>query len=161
MRKFFIMLCMVIMLGGCNLFQTETNLNNPMSIDVTPDPVNISRDIKEMKENIGDAPVPRKIVKDGVTYIAFTENQMKKLVAKNVLSNHMEEIIELQYEQAKLYVIEINQLKEIIRSQEKKLNTYKRLLEATESDINKEKVEGYVYKVLTIGQLAVILLLLM
>lgn len=139
-------------------FDTEPLIYTPLPTD------GVLLEIDKRKQEIGPAPVPIIINHQGQRYAAFTLDQMKRLTAHNQLTRYLEALVREQHKQKKVYILQINDLKDVVNDQNVQLELYQKVyLDADEAVRNEErrrKIEGYIYKVIIAGQIVAILALL-
>lgn len=69
--------------------------------------------MREWKEATGDAPTPIVVVHEGVRYLAFLPEDVKRLNQRLVLQGFMEDAIYTMHDNMENYVIEINKWKKL------------------------------------------------
>lgn len=150
--------------SGCMGHITPLELPS-VKFEVTETPTDdILLKISEMKIDIGESPIPKVLVQNGITYYAFTQEQLHQLTAKNELTKYLEETVKLQHERVKVLIMEINQLKRLTELQRMETESFQRLYINAKNEAinlrNENVLNGIVYKVIVIGQLIAIILLI-
>jgi len=163
------LLMILIIVGSLFLVGCATKVEpikiEPVKFEQTqlPDDSLINK-IAEIKKKIGTSPKSIIIKQNGITYVAFTNKEFKKIAAKNELTKYLEETIKLVHERQKIYVMEINQLKRLNELQNMESNVLQNMYVKAETRANEERshrtTEGVLYKLLFVLQTVAIILLI-
>ena len=121
-------------------------------------------EIAEIEKEIGAAPVPILVEKNGVTYFAFTKMDIKKLTAKNKLTKLLKEQLKLMHDSNKIYVTTINRLKHLSSLQNEEIKFFERIYYQAKVDKAdaeyKLRIDGIIYKIIIVGQMIAMIAIL-
>lgn len=160
--KLTILLTILLIVGSCSSYQElEINTLELPTINENDSFDEVLSTIDELKAKIGNAPVPVIIENDNKKYIAFTEEQLKKLEASNELRKYLEKQVRNIGKKSDLYVVELKHYERLVKIQHQELilltDLYNISKRETHSLRQEKMIEGITYKSIIIGLIIVIL----
>jgi hypothetical protein len=163
MKNTLLMILLTSLISSCATY--EPIQIKEIKFDPTPIPSNEAlTEIENIKNDIGKINNPIKIKQNGVTYIAFTPDDVKKITAKLELMDLLEKTVNNQYNIMVINVKEINEFKRLVEIQQTELMVMNQLIERLDKQYNRlnfeKQAEGIMYKFIVIGQMIALILLI-
>jgi len=124
----------------------------------------IFTDIDDIEKEIGVISAPIIIKKDGISYFAFSKEDIVKLTAKNKLVKLLKEQVKLLNDSNKIYVTTINRLKHLSSIQNEEIKFFERIYYQAKIDKvdaeYKMTLDGIIYKIIIVGQIIAMIALI-
>lgn len=116
MKKMLIILLMLLTILGassCSWHNKVAVIDKPV-YEPTPMPnINYASKLEEWENRLGTPPQPRQIKIDGMTYVAFTPEDFKKVVMRSQMTSFTSGAVKTMYENQEYYIMEINKWKKL------------------------------------------------